>query len=131
MEVADKLYELAKEVRGRAYCPFSKFQVGAALKVVGSGKLFIGCNVENVSFGATICAERSAILSAVSELGKIEIESLCVVTDLEEPATPCGQCLQVISEFAVPQTRVLLANVAGTRKEHGFGEFMPLAFRKF
>jgi len=92
-----KLYKAAIQAQKRAYAPYSKYHVGAALNA--SGKVIVGCNVENASYGATICAERSAIFSAVSQ-GYKNFSSLVVVTS--NGATPCALCLQVISEFCGP-----------------------------
>jgi cytidine deaminase len=92
-----ELASAAKDASFRAYCPYSKFPVGAAVKS-GDGRVFGGCNVENASFGLTVCAERNAIFSAIAA-GAREIVALAVYTPTESPATPCGACRQVLQEF--------------------------------
>ena len=91
------LVAAARAVRERAYAPYSSFKVGAAVRAA-NGELFVGCNVENASYGATICAERNAILAMVAA-GQRSIASIAVFTDAETLAMPCGLCRQVISEF--------------------------------
>ena len=93
----DRLIDKAKEVRKQAYAPYSNFLVGAAI-VGESGKIYAGCNIENSSFGLTICAERVALYKAVSE-GVKDIEVLALVTDTQTPVWPCGGCRQVLAEF--------------------------------
>lgn len=112
--------------RENAYAPYSKYLVGAALLTLQSDRIFIGCNVENASYGATICAERNAVLSAVAALGKIEILELVLVTC--EPAPPCGMCLQVLSEFATSETRIYLATPDKITHTKAFADFLPLQF---
>src|ERR1700688_3583566 len=94
-----KLLQSAKRVMKNAHAPYSKFRVGAAV-LLSNGKIFSGCNVENASYGMTNCAERTAIFSAVAQLGpKIEIRAVSVVNDQGLPCSPCGACRQVIYEF--------------------------------
>ncbi|MCB0348721.1 MAG: cytidine deaminase, partial [Bdellovibrionales bacterium] len=102
MKIIDKAYTLAKQVRLNAHAPYSKFLVGAVVKVKGSDQLFAACNVENASYGGAVCAERNAIFQMVAALGKAEPEFLVLVTDTLTGAAPCGFCLQVLSEFCAP-----------------------------
>lgn len=94
----DELVQRAKKVRKNAYAPYSKYKVGAAL-ATKSGRIFEGCNVENASFGGTICAERGAIMQMIAA-GEHEPVAIAVVTQGKEPAAPCGICRQVLAEFA-------------------------------
>jgi cytidine deaminase len=102
----DGLVEAAWLTRERAYAPYSKFAVGAAL-MAADGRVFVGCNVENLSYGLTNCAERVAIGAAVAA-GAREFLAVAVVADTKLPISPCGACRQVLAEFGVP--RVILAN---------------------
>ncbi|GAH82733.1 unnamed protein product, partial [marine sediment metagenome] len=90
-----KLVKEAEKARKRAYTPYSKFQVGAAV-LCDDGKIFTGCNIENASFGLAVCAERVAIIKAISE-GSTKFEAMAVVGDTDKPCSPCGACRQVIS----------------------------------
>jgi cytidine deaminase len=105
----DPLVMAAWKAREMAYAPYSKFAVGAAL-LASDGRIFSGCNVENISFGLTQCAERTAICAAVAA-GVREFGMLAVVADTAVPISPCGACRQVMAEFGVP--RVILANRSG------------------
>jgi cytidine deaminase len=102
----DSLIEAAWAVRERAHAPYSKFQVGAAL-LVADGRIISGCNVENLSYGLTICAERVAIGSAIAA-GQRQFAAMAVVADTKVPISPCGACRQVMAEFGVG--RIWLAN---------------------
>jgi cytidine deaminase len=124
-ETTDKLIDAATAVRERAYAPYSNFAVGAAL-LGTDGSVFVGCNVENASFGLAICAERSAIASAVAQ-GVHEFEALVVVTDSSPPAAPCGACRQVLTEFG--DFPVLLVNPAGESRSSSIAELQPHPFR--
>lgn len=94
----DQLKEKAREVAMRAHAPYSSFPVGSAI-LTKTGNVYTGCNIENMSYGLTVCAERNAIAKAVSEEGKIELAQVVVFTPTEIPASPCGACRQVIYEF--------------------------------
>lgn len=118
----DAWVDAAWQVRERAYAPYSKFQVGAALLAV-DGRVFIGCNVENLSFGLTICAERVAIANAVAA-GVREFECIVVVADTAEPVSPCGACRQVMAEFGIK--RIVLAN-RRSRETYTLDDLLPRA----
>ncbi len=112
-------------MRQRAYVPHSGFKVGAALLTKG-GRVIVGCNFENASFGATICAERAAAGAAIAA-GEREWVALAVVADYPEPVPPCGICRQVLAEFA-PDMPVIMANLAGQRRTMTVRELLPGAF---
>lgn len=122
----DALLDAARRAREHAYVPYSGFKVGAALLTDG-GRIVTGCNFENASFGATICAERAAVAAAVAE-GEREFIALAVVADGDEPVTPCGICRQVLAEFA-PDMPVIMANVAGRRRTMTVRELLPGMFQ--
>lgn len=121
----DALIAAAKQARENAHAPYSNFRVGAAL-LAKSGRIYTGCNVESASYGLTCCAERVAILKAVSE-GERGFEAIAVVTGADTPATPCGACRQVIWEFCgdVP---VILANLQGRVDRERAGKLLPRPF---
>ena len=106
----------------RAYAPYSKFLVGAAL-VTKDGRVFEGCNVENVSFGLTICAERNAVFAAVAA-GCREFEKIVIAVDRLEPATPCGACRQVLAEFN-PDMEVVLGTFTGKMSAYRLSDLLP------
>ena len=120
----DSLVEAASVTRVNGYAPYSAFRVGAAV-LTKSGRVFTGANVENASFGLTICAERVCIGAAVAA-GEREFEHLAVVTDAGQPSTPCGACRQVISEFA-QDIEITCATTAGARQLFRIGELLPCA----
>ncbi len=104
--VRQEMITAARDAATRAYCPYSRFHVGAAV-LTGRGEIFSGCNVENASYGLTICAERSAIFQAVARsAGPVVIRAVVVFTPTSEPTAPCGACRQVINEFG-PDAEVL------------------------
>jgi cytidine deaminase len=118
----DPLVKAAWEAREMAYAPYSKFAVGAAL-LTADGRIFRGCNVENLSYGLTQCAERTAICAAVAA-GAREFTVLAVVADTAVPISPCGACRQVMAEFGLP--RVILANQS-EQVEFSMEELLPRA----
>jgi len=120
------LIDQAKEARTKAYTPYSKFKVGAAL-MTKNKQVFTGCNIENASYGLTNCAERTAIFKAVSE-GETEIEALVVIGDTEGPIAPCGACRQVISEFCKDSTKIILTNLKGDQVETTITQLLPGSF---
>lgn len=120
------LFRTALEARKNSYSPYSGKKVGAAI-LTSDGRIFGGCNVENSSFGGTVCAERNAIHHAVAE-GAQKLKEVLVITDASPPWPPCGLCRQVIAEFATSQTRVHLCNVRGEIETLPFSELMPRAF---
>lgn len=121
-DIDNKLIASAIEVARRAYAPYSNFHVGAIL-VDAEGKTFAGCNVENLSYGLTICAERSAICAAISA-GSREFTKIVIVTDTREPASPCGACRQVLAEFN-PELEIILANFHGKSIRFSLAELLP------
>lgn len=114
----------ARQARERAYAPYSCFAVGAALRTK-SGQVYVGCNVENLSFGLTICAERAAVCAAVAA-GEREFEALAVVADSLQPITPCGACRQVLAEFSATLP-VCSANLEGAVYSSTIAELLPRA----
>ncbi|MHB8064278.1 MAG: cytidine deaminase [Ruminiclostridium sp.] len=125
-----QLIEYARKALEKAYVPYSKFRVGAAL-LTKTGNVYTGCNVEIASFGATNCAERTAIWKAVSEEGKIDIEKIAIVSDDEDYIHPCGICRQVMAEFADDDMELICTKKDGDYKTIRFGAILPNAFRSF
>jgi cytidine deaminase len=121
----DALRAAALSVMTRAYAPYSRFRVGAAL-ATASGRTFTGCNVENASYGATICAEAAAVLSAVSQ-GERAFTSLVIATEGSTPAAPCGICRQVLAEFA-PSLAITSCTTAGAEAHWSLDQLLPAPF---
>ncbi|HEX3682988.1 MAG TPA: cytidine deaminase [Bryobacteraceae bacterium] len=119
------LFEAALATRERAHAPFSKFKVGAAIEDE-SGRIFTGCNIENASYGLTICAERVAVFKAVSE-GAGKIKRIVVVADTEVLTPPCGACRQILWEFC-GDVELTLANLTGKRETMSLKEIFPRPF---
>ena len=120
----DSLFAVAKKAADTAYAPYSKFRVGAAI-LCEDGSVVTGCNVENRSFGMTICAERNAVTTAVSG-GKLAFKALAISTpDSVEPVGPCGACRQVLSEFMPPDTPVRFAGTGSDQVNTTIGELLP------
>ena len=118
-----ELVALAQAARGKAYAPYSHYDVGAAL-LTASGQVFTGCNVENAAYPMAICAERTAIVKAVSE-GQREFIAIAITT--RDGGSPCGACRQMMSEFA-PHLRVLLADDAGHVRQFMLDQLLPESF---
>ena len=128
MEYRDLVLK-ATEAREQAYAPYSNFKVGAAVLTV-DGKVFTGCNIENASYGATNCAERTAIFKAVSE-GHKTVKAIAIVGDLLNYTFPCGICRQVIAEFALEEgTDIILAKDESNFLIKTLAELLPGAFTK-
>lgn len=121
-----KLHKLAVDAREKAYAPYSKFKVGASI-VTKDGTVFTGSNVENASYGATVCAERNAIFKAVNA-GHKDIRKVLVVTDAKKAASPCALCLQIMAEFCGPTTQILVANTEEVLFSKTFKELLPVPF---
>jgi cytidine deaminase len=119
----NELLEQARVARARAYAPFSGFPVGAAL-LTRAGGVFTGCNVENISFGLTICAERVAVFSAVAA-GQRAFETLAIVAESKSPLVPCGACRQVLAEFA-PNLRIVSGQTEGDGVEFNLADLLPM-----
>ncbi len=121
-----ELYQKALLARERSYSPYSGFAVGASIRT-SDGNIYHGCNVENSSFGATVCAERVAIQKAISEQGTIQISEVMVITNTTPPSPLCGMCRQVIAEFA-KNTVIYTANLEGDFQSLLFDQIFPHAF---
>lgn len=126
-ELRHELFKSAKAAQKNAHSPYSHVRIGAAIRDA-KGRIFNGCNVENASYGATICAERTAAVKAVSEGIKSPLTHVLVMSSFDEAWPPCGMCRQVLSEFCRAETVVLLANKSKIVKEMTFAELMPMAF---
>jgi cytidine deaminase len=124
--VTDKLIDAARAAQRRAYAPYSNFHVGAALESE-DGTIYTGCNVENASYGLTICAERAAICAAVTA-GARKFRRAVVVSDIDPPAAPCGACRQVLAEFG-PDLRIDGVGPGGT-VSWTIAQLLPAAFGK-
>ena len=132
-QLTDELISNAAQAMNNSYSPYSKFKVGAAI-LAGSGKIYRGTNIENASYGLTICAERSAIFAAITA-GEREIKALAIVfsqKDLGPLSTPCGACRQVIAEFAKPDMPVITADLssgkAGRISKKTLKDYFPYPF---
>jgi cytidine deaminase len=121
----EKLLEAARSVRLRAHAPFSRFLVGAALET-GDGQIVTGCNVENATYGLTVCAERVAVFKAISE-GHRTFTRVAIVADTQAPTPPCGACRQILWEFG-GDLEVILANLTTEKGRHRLAALLPLAF---
>ncbi len=122
-----QLIEMAIKARENAYAPYSNFKVGAA--VLGdNGNIYTGVNVENSSYGLTNCGERTAIFSGITD-GMRNIVAIAIVGDTEDPISPCGACRQVIYEFSLDSTLVILSNLKREYKVWKIGDLLPYGFK--
>jgi cytidine deaminase len=121
------LFEAARAVREHAYAPFSHFKVGAALRST-SGRIYVGCNVENSAYPEGLCAEAGAIAAMIAN-GDTQIAEVCIVSGDSRPASPCGGCRQKLAEFAPDATPIHLATVHGIDHTQPLGDLLPGAFR--
>jgi len=120
-----RLEAIARDVRRRAWAPYSRFRVGAA--VLAGSAIHRGCNVENASYGLTVCAERNAVAAAVAA-GARRVDAVAVASGTTPPTPPCGACLQVLAELGRPETAVILLGARGARVETTLGDLLPRAF---
>jgi len=121
----DPLIEASLQAREHAYAPFSKFRVGAAVEDI-EGRIYTGCNIENATYGLTVCAERVAIFKALSE-GARRFRRIAVAADTTIPAPPCGSCRQILWEFC-GDAEVVLVNLAGNEERLRLSELLPRPF---
>ena len=122
----EELIDFARQVRNNAYAPYSDFAVGAVVES-RDGRIFTGCNVENASYGLTLCAERVALGNAISE-GARDLVRVVVTADTATPIPPCGACRQLILELAGPDAEVVMTNLAGDRIIASSQSLLPFAF---
>jgi len=123
-----RLSKIAIDARENAYVPYSKFKVGAAV-LTADGSIYTGCNIENASYGATNCAERTAIFKAISE-GHKKIKAIAIVGDMSTNTYPCGICRQVIAEFATKDIQIILVKNEENYIIKTMDELLPGAFTK-
>lgn len=124
-----ELFQKAYQAKEKAYAPYSRFRVGAALLTV-SNRVYTGVNIENASFGATICAERTAVCKAVAE-GERKITAIAISSDRDEFIYPCGICRQVLAEFGTPEMKVICGNSKGEFQIYNLEELLPHSFTSF
>jgi len=127
-DVRDLLVQAARDAAAAAYCPYSHYPVGAAVLTL-DGQIYTGCNVENISYGLSLCAERTAVFKAVSS-GAREFAALAVVGGDKRPSSPCGACRQVLAELCPPTMPVFIARLKKSGKPIAttLGELLPLSF---
>lgn len=123
-----ELIDAARAVRGNAWAPYSRYHVGAAVRGA-SGRIYVGANVENASYGLALCAERSAVAAAIAA-GEKRLVAVAVVTATSPPAAPCGMCRQTLAEFAGDELPIVLCNDAGEETSTTLGAILPHAFRR-
>ena len=129
MNNTQKLFDLARNAAEKAYCPYSKFAVGAAI-LADDNNFFAGCNVENISYPVGTCAEAGAVAAMIAGGGKKIVEML-VYADSKQLILPCGECRQRIAEFADKNAAVYLANKDGIQKLTNLAELLPCSFSEF
>ena len=122
----EELVRLAREVRERAFAPYSGFKVGAVVES-GDGRVFTGCNIENSSYGLSLCAERIAVFKAISE-GVRDLVRVAVIADAHSPVRPCGACRQVLSDILGGDAEVIMANLKGAIEVNLVRDLLPIPF---
>ena len=127
-EAEQRLIDAAKKARENAHAPYSKFKVGAAI-LTGDGNIYASCNVENASYGGSVCAERNAVAQAVAA-GEKTFTQLAIITQSDPPVAPCGLCRQVLIEFC-DDLPILMCNLEGEVVRTTLRELQPLPFKKF
>ncbi len=129
-DMEQKLIAFAKEAQEKAYVPYSKFAVGAAI-LTDAGDFFTGCNVENISYGLANCGERTAVFRMIAEKGpQAKIKAIAVTTKADIPCPPCGACRQVIQEFSTPETLIIYKGPKGYTTV-SMDQLLPGAFTEF
>jgi homotetrameric cytidine deaminase len=126
--LVERAFLSAKTTRTRAYAPYSGFKVGAAIGVEESERIFTGCNVENASYGASICAERTALLKLVSDEKELTPSFLILVTEVDPAAVPCALCLQMLAEFCNHDFPIHLATLSGVQRTVKLHDLLPQPF---
>ncbi|MBC7545146.1 MAG: cytidine deaminase [Candidatus Sericytochromatia bacterium] len=126
-ELQRALLAAAHEAAAASYSPYSNFPVGAALYLGDDAPLVLGCNVENASFSMTLCAERTAIVKAVSDGHRANMRAIAIVATKTRPCFPCGACLQVMREFA-PEILLIFEDAQGDPVVHALSEMLPFSF---
>lgn len=126
-ELLNKALTAAKNAQKNSHSPYSKKKIGASV-VLSNGQIVGGCNIENASYGGTVCAERVAIWKAKSDFPKESIELVCVISPGTPPWPPCGFCRQVIAEFCSPQTKIICSNNKGAQEIFSLEELLPHQF---
>ncbi len=122
-----KMIDMAREVLNNAYAPYSNYRVGAVVES-SSGRLYTGCNIENMSFGLTVCAERVAIFKAISE-GEKGFTRIVIVSDDTSIPIPCGACLQVMSEFSNDNLEIIVSSQDGRLERYRLTDLLPNPFK--
>ncbi|MDE5714868.1 MAG: cytidine deaminase [Anaeroplasmataceae bacterium] len=125
-----ELIEHAIKGREKSYSPYSRFKVGASI-LLKNGTYVSGCNIENISYGLSNCAERTTLFKVISDgYTKDDIVAMAVVADTKDPVSPCGACRQVMAEFLNPDTPIFLANLAKKYKQTNVKELLPYGFEE-